>query len=99
MDTMEVKLAEEGSKGRAYMSEANTTAAEMTYSLAGSNLIIIDHTEVNEAYRGQGLGRKLLDKIVNMARENEKKILPLCPYAKSVFDKDSSISDVLRPRK
>lgn len=99
MDTTEVKLEEEGSKGRAYIGDASKTAAEMTYSLAGSHLIIIDHTEVGDEYRGQGLGRKLLTKIVNMARENEKKILPLCPYAKSVFDKDSSISDVLRPRK
>ena len=98
MDTMEVKLEEEGSKGRAYIGDASSAAAEMTYSLAGSNLIIIDHTEVGDDYRGQGLGRKLLTKIVNMARENEKKILPLCPYAKSVFDKDSSIGDVLRPR-
>ena len=96
---MEVKLEEEGSKGRAFISDANGTAAEMTYSMAGSNLIIIDHTEVNDAYRGQGLGRKLLTQIVDMARGNDKKILPLCPYAKSVFDKDSSFSDVLRPRK
>lgn len=96
MDTIEVKLEEAGSKGRAYIEEAAATAAEMTYSLAGTHLIIIDHTEVNNDYRGQGLGRKLLNKIVHMARENEKKILPLCPYAKSVFDKDSKISDVLR---
>ncbi|MEO1270291.1 MAG: N-acetyltransferase, partial [Myxococcota bacterium] len=34
--------------------------AEMTYSKAGTSRIIVDHTEVDEALRGQGAGLKML---------------------------------------
>jgi predicted GNAT family acetyltransferase len=37
-----------------------------------------------------------LDELVGMARENDLKIMPLCPYAKHQFDKDHSIHDVLK---
>ncbi|HAV3649106.1 MAG: GNAT family N-acetyltransferase, partial [Acinetobacter baumannii] len=53
-------------------------------------------TDVNENYRGQGVGRQLLDALVAFVREKDVKVIPLCPYAKSVFDKDPSIGDVLR---
>ena len=78
------------------MEKDNKKVAEMTYSVATPNLVIIDHTEVSEKYQGQGLGRRLLDTIVAKAREDGFKILPLCPYAKSEFVKDESIGDVLK---
>ncbi|HBS65211.1 MAG TPA: N-acetyltransferase, partial [Acinetobacter pittii] len=62
----------------------------------GEGMLIIDATDVNEKYRGQGVGRQLLDALVAFVREKDVKVIPLCPYAKSVFDKDSSIGDVLR---
>jgi predicted GNAT family acetyltransferase len=68
----------------------------MTYSRAGDKLMIIDHTEISDTLQGKGVGRKLLQNAVDFARTNEIKILPLCPYAKSVFDKDPTIRDVLR---
>ncbi|EPG7855493.1 GNAT family N-acetyltransferase, partial [Acinetobacter baumannii] len=63
---------------------------------AGESMLIIDATDVNENYRGQGVGRQLLDALVAFVREKDVKVIPLCPYAKSVFDKDPSIGDVLR---
>ena len=71
-------------------------AGEMAYTWAGEGMFIIDHTDVSEDYRGQGIGRQLLDKVVEFAREKNLKIIPLCPYAKSIFDKNLSIADVLR---
>ena len=55
--------------------------AEMTYSVAGKGMIIIDHTEVPDVYRGQGVGLALVERAVEMAREQGKQILPLCPFA------------------
>ena len=93
---MIVQIEENNKSGSAYIGDSTTTKAQMTFSKAGENLIIIDHTEVSDVLRGQGVGRKLLDKIVTLARERVVKIVPLCPYAKSVFEKDKSISDVLK---
>ena len=71
------------------------TAGSIYYTMAGETRMILDHTEVNNDYRGQGIGKKILMYIVESARENNIKIIPLCPYAKSVFDKTESIRDVL----
>lgn len=59
----------------------------MTYSRAGEDKIIIDHTTVSEQLRGQGVGRHLVEAAVNYAREQQIKIIPLCPYAKAAFEK------------
>ena len=93
---LQIQLQQDEKNGSAFVKNEQGTQAEMTFSKAGTGLIIIDHTEVDESLRGQGVGRKLLNEIVTYARENQIKIMPLCPYAKSVFDKDPSISDVLR---
>lgn len=69
--------------------------AVMTYTWAGPNKMIIDHTEVDDSLRGQGAGKKLLMQLVSFAREENKKVLPLCPFAKSVFQKNKDIQDVL----
>ncbi|KPM46679.1 GNAT family N-acetyltransferase [Jiulongibacter sediminis] len=93
---MEVQLEQNEKKGKAFIDKDGKTLAEMTFSMAGTKQLIIDHTEVSDELRGMGAGRQLLQKIVDMAREESLKIIPLCPYAKSVFDKDDSIQDVLR---
>lgn len=93
---MNIQLEEWDSKGRAVLKEGEEVKAEMEYSMAGSKLLIISHTEVDESLKGQGVGKKLLMKVVEHARENEIKILPLCPFAKSVFDKEEEIRDVLK---
>lgn len=70
-------------------------AGKMTYSWAGKDKFIIDHTEVNPAFKGQSIGNKMVMEAVAFARENNLKIIPLCPFAKSVFEKNQSINDVI----
>jgi len=84
-----------GSKGGFYIEQLGERTAEMTYSWAGTDKFIIDHTYVSDTLRGQGVGRHLLDAAVSYARAQRVKIIPLCPFAKSVFDKDPDIRDVL----
>ena len=76
--------------------ENNKRAGIMTYSIAGDNHIIIDHTEVNSEFKGKNVGKQMLYKIVEMARKNNKKITPLCPFAAAMFKKLTDIQDVLK---
>ena len=92
---MEITHKEFENKGAFIAQSEGKNAGEMTYSKAGEKLIIIDHTEVDSAFSGQGVGKKMVLAAVDFARENQIKILPLCPFAKAAFDKDSSIQDVL----
>jgi predicted GNAT family acetyltransferase len=72
-----------------------TEAGRMTYTWVGTDKFIIDHTEVNPDFAGQSVGKKLVMEAVHYARENNLKILPLCPFAKSVFDRTKEIQDLL----
>ena len=93
---MEIQLIEDGSKGRFAAMDNGTEAGHITYSKAGDTTLILDHTEVNDAYRGQGIGKVMVMHIVELARKEGLRILPLCPFAKSVFDRTEEIRDVLR---
>lgn len=92
---MEVKNTYNEKNGSFYIEDQGKKAAEMTFVFAGPEKFIIDHTEVNAAYEGQGLGKQLVKAAVDFAREKGYKILPLCPYAKSVFMKIKEYQDVL----
>lgn len=92
---MIIKHEETDSRGVFYALEDGKRIGEITYSKAGSDKIIIDHTEVDESQKGKGIGKILLFKVVDYARETNIKIVPLCPFAKSMFDKDVDIRDVL----
>jgi predicted GNAT family acetyltransferase len=74
--------------------EGGEKLAEMTYTVAGSR-VIIDHTDVDDRLRGQGAGKQLVKAAVEWARAEQRKLMPLCPFAKSVFDKTADYSDVL----
>lgn len=89
-----IKREDNGKKGRFVIYENEEEAGEMTYTWAGENKFIIDHTGVQERFGGKGYGKQLVMKSVEFAREKEIKILPLCPYAKKVFDSDNSLNDV-----
>ncbi|EOH85801.1 GNAT family N-acetyltransferase [Enterococcus villorum] len=68
---------------------------EMTWSDAGPDVMIIDHTFVDPEYRVQKLAEKLVFSGVELARREGKKIIPLCPYAKKEFERKSEYQDVL----
>jgi uncharacterized protein len=92
---IEIKQIDSGTKGHFSALDGYKTAGNIYYTFAGETNMILDHTEVNDAYRGQSIGNKILMYIVEFVRENNIKIIPLCPFAKSIFDKIEEIRDVL----
>ncbi|WP_394773361.1 GNAT family N-acetyltransferase [Flavobacterium sp.] len=92
---MEIKQINDTRRGYFEAVEDGKEAGKMTYTWAGDSKFIIDHTEVNEEFNGKGVGKKLVLASVDYARANNVKIIPLCPFAKSVFDKTEEIRDVL----
>lgn len=90
---MEINHKDDGKKGYWKAMEEDTEAGMMTYVWAGEDKFIIEHTIGNPDFKG--VGSKLLDKAVEFARNNNKKIIPLCPFAKKMFDRNTEIQDVL----
>lgn len=90
-----IEREDTGSKGR-YVYRADGNEAEMTFTKVGLHQIIIDHTEVPEAFRGRGIGLKLVEQAIADARSEGKTIIPLCPFAAAQFRRHPEWADVLK---
>lgn len=95
---MEIQQFDRESKGFFKATEDGKEAGRMTYSWAGEDRFIIDHTEVNPEFSGRGVGQKMVEAALDFARKNSLKIIPLCPFAKAQFDRHPEWHDVLIPR-
>jgi predicted GNAT family acetyltransferase len=94
-NAMEITHHDDGKKGIFEAKNGAAAMGEMTYVWAGANKIIIDHTGVEPAFEGQGVGTQLVMAAVALARQSNLKILPLCPFAKAIFMRKKEIGDVL----
>lgn len=92
---MVVKNKKVGTKGMFYVNNNTEILAEMVYTMAAPDKMIIDHTEVSEELKGQNVGLQLVKTAVEFARANSIKIIPLCPFANSVFKRKPEFADVL----
>ena len=83
-----------GHRGAFVWHESGKRLAELAYTVAGSR-VILEHTHVDDALRGRGAGRQLVQAAVEWARAENRRLLPLCPFARSVFEKTPEFADVL----
>lgn len=95
MNEAKIQHEFDGKRGSFYVEEGAKRLAEMVYVMAGSKKLIIEHTEVDESLKGQGIGGKLLDELVAYVRKEAIKVIPLCPFAKAMFQKKEALRDVL----
>lgn len=91
---MEIQHQQHGNRGAFFIDEDGEWVAEMTYVRSGESAFIIDHTEVHDKFRGEGIGKDLVAEAVKFARANGLKIHATCPYARSVLERAEEYSDV-----
>ena len=91
---MEIQRDEHGPKGAFFIDEDGEWIAELTYVL-GNGIMTIDHTEIDEKLRGEGIGQDMVKAAVEYARANGLKIRAVCPYAKKVIERTPEFQDVV----
>lgn len=92
---MVIEQQQSDSKGSFFIQQDGKKLAEIVYNSPLPGTIIIEHTEVSDALQGQQVGYKLVQAVVDYARANALKIIPLCPFASAVFKKKPEYEDVL----
>lgn len=92
---MKIQHDEHKSKGAFFIEKDGEWIAEMTYQREGQRKIVIDHTEVDESLKGQGIGKQLVEEAVKFARKNNLLIKPVCSFAKKVLEENEDYEDVL----
>lgn len=95
MSTEPITREVDGTKGR-YMLKTDAGTAELTFSVAGAALWIADHTDVPDAMRGTGAGLRLAERLVEDARAEGRKIIPLCPFVNAQRRKHPEWADVFQ---
>lgn len=63
--------------------------AEVSFEKVGDRLLVIDHTFTDPSLRGQGIARKLVERVAQYAREGGFKVKATCPYAKKVLSEET----------
>jgi len=91
---MEIQRDEHGQKGAFFIDENGEWIAELTY-VNNNGIMTIDHTEIDEKLRGEGIGEDMVRAAVEYARDNGLKIKAVCPYVKKVIDRTPEFQDVL----
>src|SRR5215208_2616493 len=83
MDEVQLKLNVKG-EGSFYIMDGEEQIGEMVVAL-NKNILTVHHTEVLEKAESKGFAKKLLSEMVNYARKNSLKVIPLCPYVHLQF--------------
>ena len=66
----------------------------LSYSL-DAKTIVIDYVQVDPSLRGKGLGEQLVRAAVEWARTSNRKVVPICSYARALMKRPKAFLDVL----
>ena len=89
---MQIRYEVEQGRSAAYDKENRVGIAEFD---ARDGRWSITHTEVDPAYGGQGIARRLIEVLIAAARRDGAKIVPLCSYADKMMRRTDEYADVL----
>lgn len=92
---MNIQHEEARNKGKFFVKEDGKRLAELAYFKATAHKMNIYHTEVSEQLRGKGVGGDLVKAAVDLARENDMKIVASCPYAKKMIERSAEYRELL----
>jgi predicted GNAT family acetyltransferase len=75
--------------------DAGGHVAYSNYGRAG-NVLTILHTEVPKELEGHGIGSALVRGVLDIARSQGLKVVPVCPFAKAYIERHPEYADLLQ---
>ena len=73
-----------------------TRQGYLEYSLPDSGTMVIHYVEVDPHLRGKGMGERLVGAAVAWAREQKRRIVPMCSYARAVIARTPAFQDLVK---
>lgn len=68
-----------------FLYDDETRIGEVTFKKRPTDQIVINHTFVKGEFEGKGYGKKLVDKVLEYAKENNLKVSATCWFAIKVM--------------
>ena len=79
-----------------YEARVDGRLAGSAYYDTADDLIVFTHTEVDDAYEGQGVGSTLARAALDDVRaDGRRKVVPRCPFIKGWIDRHPAYQDLL----
>lgn len=96
MPDVKIEREEADGQGR-YVGRINGVEgeAEITFTRRGPALISADHTGAPDTMKGTGAAMALVTFMIEDARANGFKIIPVCPYVQAQYRKHPEWADVM----
>ena len=69
------------------LGENDEILAEIDFSMIKEGVIEITHTIVSPSLQGQGIARKLVEKVLEIAKEKGYRVTASCSYARHYLEK------------
>jgi predicted GNAT family acetyltransferase len=92
---MEMTKVESEFGGKLIAMDQGEEIGKVIYTWEEPAILVIQHTLVNPRYKGKNIGTQLIFEVADYARKENLKIIPQCPFAEKVFQKNKEIEDVL----
>ena len=83
----DIRLEKTERGGRYFITMPNGEESRLTYVVAGPGHIIADHTFVPVPYRGDGVGKAMVERLIADARSGGLKITPACWFVADEFER------------
>jgi len=81
---MTTTVIDDRSKSRYELLVDDAVAGFADYEVAGDRIAVL-HVEVDQHLEGHGLGRELVDDVLDDARRRGLLVLPRCPFTRKVI--------------
>ena len=92
--TDDTSMVRDDRPAQRFVLDQGGAAGELTYEVEDGRLILL-HTEVADALRGQGAGGRLVRAAVARATEDGLTVVPRCPYARRWLREHSDVADTV----
>lgn len=80
-ETGEYSIFENRDEGRFELHHDDEILSIANFSERSGGIVVIPHVETSPAHRGQGNAGRLMDGVLKLLRDTDRKVVPLCPFA------------------
>lgn len=90
-----IRIVFEEADRQALAYDGDRTIGECRYNVDRAGRWVIMHTGVRPEYNGRGIAKRLVESIIEAARERGARIIPVCSYAQRLMAGKDKYKDVL----
>jgi predicted GNAT family acetyltransferase len=65
------------------------------YRRRGEDVVVVTHTEVQPAFRGQGIGNELAQRTLDLIRSRGQRVVPVCPFFARYLEENPGYDDIV----